>query len=212
MHGLLHATNQVECERWYNIGSMQVRAIIFDLYGVLGLNGWQDFKQRHFDGRWELWEPLRLLGHKVDAGEATDGEFTTAIAAATGETAATVRYQFEHTQANIELLEFVKEQLHGKYKIGLLSNASSDVLPGIFTAEQQELFDCSMMSVFVGLAKPDPTMFTLICEQLGVQPSECIMIDDQQRHLDIAATLGMKTVLYSSTEQAKQDITRLLQA
>lgn len=187
-----------------------VRAIIFDLYGVLGLNGWQDFKQQHFDGRWELWEPLRLLGQKVDAGEASDDEFAAAIAAATGETTATVRYQFEHTQANIELLEFIKNELRGKYKIGLLSNASSDVLPGIFTADQQGLFDARVMSVFVGIAKPDPTMFTLICEQMGVTPAECLMIDDQQRHLDIAAALGMKTVLYGSVEQVEHDVLEAL--
>lgn len=187
-----------------------VRAIIFDLYGVLGLNGWQDFKQQHFHGRWELWEPLRVLGQQVDAGEATDDEFAAAIAAATGETAATVRYQFEHTQPNIELLGYIKNELKEKFKIGLLSNASSDVLPGIFTAEQQELFDASVMSVFVGIAKPDPTMFALMCDKLGVAPTECLMVDDQQRHLDIAAELGMRTVLYVSIDQTKHDIQKAL--
>lgn len=187
-----------------------IQAIIFDLYGVLGLNGWQDFKQQHFEGRWDLWEPLRILGQKVDAGEATDEEFAEAIALATGETTATVRYQFEHTQPNIELLDFIKNELHGKYKIGLLSNASSDVLPGIFTAEQQELFDARVMSVFIGLAKPDPIMFTHICEKLGVKPSECIMVDDQQRHLDIAERLGMEPVLYSNAKQAERDILEVL--
>lgn len=187
-----------------------IRAVIFDLYGVLGLNGWQDFKHQHFSGRWELWEPLRVLGQRVDAGEATDEEFAEAIAAATGETAAVVRYQFEHTQPNVELLDFIKKQLRGKYRIGLLSNASSDVLPGIFTPEQQELFDARIMSVFVGLAKPDPIMFTRMCEQLAVLPSECIMVDDQQRHLDIAAGLGMQTVLYTSLVRAKDDLLRAL--
>jgi len=174
------------------------------------LNGWQDFKQQHFNGRWELWEPLRVLGQKVDAGEATDSEFASAIAAATGETAATVRYQFEHTQPNVELLDFIKNELRAKYKIGLLSNASSDVLPGIFNEEQQSLFDASVMSVFVGLAKPDPTMFTLMCEKLGVTPAECLMVDDQQRHLDIAAKMGMTTVLYSTVEKAGRDIFKAL--
>lgn len=188
-----------------------VRAIIFDLYGVLGLNGWQDFKQQHFHGRWELWEPLRVLGQQVDAGEASDDEFVAAIGAATGETAATVRYQFEHTQPNIELLEFIKKELHGKYKVGLLSNASSDVLPGIFTSEQRGLFDVFVMSVFIKLAKPDPAVFTHMCEQLGVTPAECVMVDDQQRHLDVAAEMGMQTVLYVSVEQTTQAIREVLE-
>ena len=199
-----------ELRRACIIRHTMVRAIIFDLYGVLGLNGWQDFKQLHFHGRWDLWEPLRVLGQKVDAGEASDAEFAAAIAAATGETTATVRYQFEHTQANVELLEFIKNNLSETFKIGLLSNASSDVLPGIFTPEQQGLFDATVMSVFVGLAKPDPTMFTLMCQKLGVDPTECLMVDDQQRHLDIAAAMGMQTVLYGSLEQTKHDVLEAL--
>lgn len=189
-----------------------VRAVIFDLYGVLGLNGWQEFKHRHFDGRWDAWESLRVLGQRADAGVASDEEFVEAIAAATGVTAATVRYQFDHTQPNLALLKFIDEELCGRYKLGLLSNTSHDVLGGILTAKQQELFDANVMSVFVGLAKPDPAMFMLMCDRLGVAPEECIMVDDQQRHLDAAATLGMKTVLYTSAEQTKQDIMRLLQA
>lgn len=187
-----------------------MRAVIFDLYGVLGLNGWQDFKQQHFHGRWQLWEPLRVLGQRVDAGLATDEEFVAAIGAATGETAATVRYQFEHTQPNTELLDYIREELRGRCKVGLLSNASSDVLPGIFTSDQQNLFDAFVMSVFVRLAKPDPAVFRHMCEQLGVAPAECVMVDDQQRHLDVAADMGMQTVLYTSVEQTKRAIQEAL--
>lgn len=191
---------------------MQVRAIIFDLYGVLGLNGWQDFKHQHFEGRWDDWEPLRVLGQRADAGEVSDDEFVAAIAAATGESARTVRYQFDHTQPNLALLRFIKNKLSGRYKIGLLSNTSHDVLGGILSDEQRALFTADVMSVFVGLAKPDPAMFTLMCERLSVEPEECIMVDDQQRHLDVAARLGMKTVLYTSAVQTERDITRLLRA
>lgn len=179
-----------------------IRAVLFDLYGVLGLNGWQDFKHQHFSGRWELWEPLRKLGQRVDAGEVSDDAFVDAIAAATGETPEKVRYQFDHTQPNRELLDFIRTELEGKYKIALMSNSSSDVRHGIFSADDQALFDVVVMSVFEGLTKPDPAMFRLAAERLGVTPSECLMIDDQARHLEAATSLGMQTVLYTSAADA----------
>lgn len=180
---------------------MAIRAVIFDLYGVLGLNGWQDFKERHFNGRWDAWESLRQLGQRVDAGEATDEEFVSAIAAATNESCETVRYQFEHTQPNKELLQFIREEL-GAYKIGLLSNTSRDVLGGIFSASDRELFDAIVLSVSTGLTKPDPAIFAALLKQLGVEASECLMIDDQERHLISAEAIGMKTVLFESNQHA----------
>ena len=191
---------------------MAIRAVIFDLYGVLGLNGWQDFKERHFHGRWDAWEPLRQLGQRVDAGEATDDEFVSAIAAATNESCETVRYQFEHTKPNTELLEYIREELAGTYKIGLLSNTSRDVLSGIFSAADRELFDAVVLSVSSGLTKPDPAIFHTLLEQLGATAAECLMIDDQERHLVSAAAIGMRTLLFESNTRAIQAIRVVLAA
>ena len=191
---------------------MQYRAIIFDLYGVLGLNGWQEFKETHFANHRELWEHLRSLGQRADAGQASETEFVHAVATATGESNATVRYQFEHTVPNIELLRYIESKLKGNYKLGVLSNASHDVLDGIFSPEQQSLFDEAISSYHVGLTKPDPKMFLLMCERLGVQPEECILVDDQQRHFDVAKALGFTPILYTSVEQTIGDITKVLTA
>ncbi len=187
-------------------------AIIFDLYGVLGLNGWQEFKETHFANHRELWERLRSLGQRVDAGQASETEFVHAVAAASGESNATVRYQFEHTVPNVELLSYIAKNLKGLYKLGVLSNASHDVLDGIFSPDQRDLFDEAVSSYHVGLTKPDPKMFLLMCERLGVQPEECILVDDQQRHFDVAKALGFTPILYSSAEQTIADIEKVLAA
>lgn len=191
---------------------MRYKAIIFDLYGVLGLNGWQEFKETHFADHRDIWEHLRSLGQRVDAGQASEAEFVHAVAAASGETNATVRYQFEHTVPNIELLKYVESNLKGSYKLGVLSNASHDVLDGIFSPEQRALFDEAISSYHVGLTKPDPRMFLLMCERLGVQPGECILVDDQQRHFDVAKALGFTPILYCSAEQTIKDIAKVLAA
>ncbi|QQS20290.1 HAD family phosphatase [Candidatus Saccharibacteria bacterium] len=189
---------------------MSIRAIIFDLYGVLGLNGWQSFKAHHFSTRPEEWERLRALGQRVDAGLEDQDTFVAAVARVTGEEPAAVRYQFEHTTLNSELLDYISDVLKPDYKIGLLSNASYDVFDSLFSHDQLELFDEAMSSFHVGLTKPNPRMFRLMCERLGVDPTQAIMIDDQQRHIDAAGKMGLKTVLYTSVEQTKRDVNRLL--
>jgi putative hydrolase of the HAD superfamily len=189
---------------------MQVKAIIFDLYGVLGLNGWQAFKQKHFARRPEAWEHLRALGQRVDEGKASDTQLVAAVAKASGETGQLVRYQFEHTIPNVSLLKYIAEDLRADYKIGLLSNASRDVLGDIFSPVQLELFDVAISSFHVGLTKPDPRMFILISEQLDVLPEECLFVDDQERHIEAARALGFNTVLYKSVTQVKRAIQEAL--
>lgn len=189
---------------------MVIRAIIFDLYGVLGLNGWQAFKLQHFAEKPEAWEALRALGQQVDAGEVRDSELVDAIAAETGETPETIRYQFEHTVPNVALLQVIEQELKPHYKIGLLSNASRDVFGEIFNPDEQALFDEAISSYHVGLTKPDPAMFQLMAERLSVKPEECLMVDDQQRHVEAARSVGMRAVQYDTAEQCVADIRKAL--
>ncbi len=191
---------------------MQIKAVVFDLYGVLGLNGWQAFKRLHFTDNPESWEHLRALGQRVDAGKASEEELVVAVAQATGESAQTIRYQFEHTVPNEELLHYIAAALKPRYKIGLLSNASRDIFGDVFRTEQFALFDTAVSSFHVGMTKPDPRMFMLMCERLGVLPAECIFVDDQVRHLDAARRLGFQTILYQSASQVKQAIGEVLTA
>lgn len=189
-----------------------VKAVIFDLYGVLGLNGWQAFKEKHFGAHPQAWQHLQALGQRVDAGEASYDELVKSVAEAAGTSMAAVRYQLEHTVRNELLVDFIRMRLWGRYKIGLLSNASSDVASRLFepNPDVAGLFDAVVTSYQVGLTKPDPRMFLLICERLGVHPDECIMVDDQQRHLDAAAGLGMSTVFYESLQKTTKELASYL--
>lgn len=189
-----------------------IEAIVFDFYGVLGLNGWQTFKVQHFSDRPAAWEPLRQLGQRVDAGEATEEAFVAALARETGETPQTIRYQFEHTQLNQKLLDFIADELKDDYKIGLLSNASHDVFQRLLGETQQALFDVMISSYDVGFTKPDRRMFELVCRQLGVEPSASLMVDDKVQHVHAAASIDMRALQYVSTQQTIHDIRKVLTA
>lgn len=45
-----------------------------------------------------------------------------------------------------------------------------------------------------GVLKPDPRAYTLMAERMGVDPSECVFIDDQPGNLAGAEAVGMRSV------------------
>jgi len=188
----------------------KIKAVIFDIYGVLGLNGWQAFKLKHFESRPDSWDDLRAIGQEVDAGRMETHGLVTAVARVTGVSEAEVQKQLDDTLPNTELVKFIRT-LKPSYKIGVLSNASrADIVRHIFAEQDQRLFDAVVTSFHVGYTKPDEAMFRIICEQLGTEPQECIFVDDQARHLKAGADYGMKTVLYESASQTIRDVTEQL--
>lgn len=111
---------------------------------------------------------------------------------------------------NAPLIEFVRS-LRGDYKTALLSNIGQDVIDTLFTADElTSLFDVVVTSSDTGTIKPYPEIYELTASRLGLQPEECIMIDDSVRNVEGAEMTSMKGVLYSSTEQAKADVRKLI--
>ena len=190
---------------------MSIRAVIFDLYGVLAMNGWQAFKAKHFSDREDIWTEVFELGRQVDAGLASYAELVRFTAERTGETEATVRYQLEHTLANTELLHYIATELKPRYKLGILSNASNDnIIAQLFTAAEESLFDSITFSHHVGMTKPDVGMYQVIAGKLGVSVEECLFIDDQERHVTGARAAGMKALLYTDISSLKTNLAEML--
>jgi putative hydrolase of the HAD superfamily len=84
-----------------------------------------------------------------------------------------------------------------RVKLGLLSNASRGWTARFRARGVADLFDDVVVSADVGLAKPDPAIFRLAAERLGVAPPACLMIDDQPQHLSGASAAGMRTHLFA---------------
>jgi len=92
-----------------------------------------------------------------------------------------------------------------------LSNANSDqVIDRIFTSEQQKIFDSITLSHHVGMTKPDIQMYEVIAQKLEVKPSECVFIDDQERHAAGARLAGMRALIYVDMIQLKHELQTLL--
>jgi 2-haloacid dehalogenase len=97
----------------------------------------------------------------------------------------------------------------GGLKLGLLSNANRGYSERFRARGVTDLFDDVVVSGDVGLAKPDPAVFRLAAERLGVAPAACLMIDDLAQHLRGAATTGMRTHLFGPPRGLAALVTRL---
>jgi FMN phosphatase YigB (HAD superfamily) len=58
----------------------------------------------------------------------------------------------------------------------------------------RELFDVAVISAEVHLHKPQPEIYLLAAERLGVEPAQCIFVDDLRENCEGAETVGMTAV------------------
>lgn len=98
-------------------------------------------------------------------------------------------------EASSAMVDAVRQVKGGGYRTALLTNISRDgekmwreLIP------VDDLFDVVIDSSRVGLRKPDPRIYQLACERLGVQPSDCLFIDDLACNVEAAEALGMQVI------------------
>lgn len=114
---------------------------------------------------------------------------------------------FEHLRPNEELFAFMRA-LHGRgYRMAILTNNVREweslwrsMLP------VDEIFELVVDSGFVGVRKPDPAIYELTLQRLGVPAEATLFLDDMEINCDAARALGMHAVHFRSTAQAIADV------
>jgi len=115
----------------------------------------------------------------------------------------------------VALLDRVKT---AGYKVACLTNnvVASESAAGHTTERAAALaavmarFDDIVESSKVGVRKPEKRFYEIACERLGVEPAECVFLDDLGINLKPAAQMGMTTVKVMSAAQAIDDLTAIL--
>jgi len=101
------------------------------------------------------------------------------------------------------------------YRIGCITNnvPAGHGAQMSSTAEKAEAiaaimarFDHVVESSKVGVRKPNPAIYRLACDVLGVVPDQCVYLDDLGINCKPAATLGMAAIKVSTGEQALGDL------
>lgn len=102
-----------------------------------------------------------------------------------------------------------------KVKVGCITNnvksgkgagMVADAEKAKAVGEILSLFDHVIESSKVGLRKPDPRIYTLMCDALDVAPESCIYIDDLGINLKPARAMGMTTIKALTEAQILADL------
>ncbi|MFM5894644.1 MAG: HAD-IA family hydrolase [Novosphingobium sp.] len=71
-------------------------------------------------------------------------------------------------------------------------------------------FEAVIESSKAGVRKPDPRIYQMMCDTLGLEPAQCVYLDDLGINCKPAAMLGMAAIKVVSGEQALADLSALL--
>ena len=89
------------------------------------------------------------------------------------------------------------EQLHERLPLYLLSNTSDIHVDYIFRRYPVfQRFSGAVYSYKVKASKPDPVIYRIACEQLGIKPTATFFIDDLLPNIETARALGFRTHHY----------------
>lgn len=101
--------------------------------------------------------------------------------------------------------------LSKKYAIAMLSNTNEihynywlKVL-----GKDVNLFKELVLSFQAGLRKPDPKIFLEAAKRLGVEPQQCVFIDDVKEYVEAARKVGMQGIKFISASQLETDLRKL---
>jgi epoxide hydrolase-like predicted phosphatase len=198
-----------------------VRGLLVDFGGVLTTNVFQSFKQfaeaeglppdtikRAFK---EDREALALL-RRLEKGELTHEEFEPQFAERIGvdDHEGLVGRLFAGVGPDERMIEAVRRARREGVKTGLISNSWGQGL-AYDDGMLEELFDAVVISGDVGLHKPDPEIFHLGAERIGVPPGECVFVDDLRENCAGAEGVGMTAILHRGPDLTLPELERLLE-
>jgi epoxide hydrolase-like predicted phosphatase len=114
---------------------------------------------------------------------------------------------FEHLRPNEELIDYMRQLRDRGYRMAICTNNVKEweerwraMLP------VDEIFDVIVDSAFVGTRKPEPRIYEITLERLGVPASGALLVDDIELNCDAARELGIRAIQFQSNEQTIAEI------
>jgi epoxide hydrolase-like predicted phosphatase len=183
------------------------KALLVDFGGVLTTDIWSSFadfcEQRNLDpdSAKQLFRenPDALAALRgLETGDVEPADFERRFAELLGtEPGGLIEGLFAGLQPVEPMLDALRRAAEVGVPTGLISNSW---VMGHYTDEIRDLFDVVVISAEVGLHKPQPEIYLLAAERLGVDPEDCAFVDDLRENCAGAEAVGMTALLHRGVE------------
>ena len=198
---------------------MSIRAVLFDLGGVILRTEYQAPRQRlaeEFDMDYDDIDKIVFGGNsaaRASVGEITEEEHWRNVMKILKRPAT----EYERIRADFfagdvidhTILDFLRS-IKPKVKVGLISNAWSGLRPYIVREKFDDVFDHMTISAEVGAMKPSARIFEFALEQLQVKAKEAVFVDDVLENIEACEKLGMQGIHFKDSESALKQLKALL--
>lgn len=209
-----------------------IKALIFDCDGVLvdterdahrvGFN--LAFKEFGIDAEWdvELYGKLLLVAGGKERMRAYFDEFGWPASAQTDEQKDELILALHKTKTQITselvsslpvrpgILRIIDEAIEAGVKLGVCTTSNPkfiDAVLDLFGPERKAKFEFVHAGDVVSKKKPDPEIYELAKQSLGLPTHECMVIEDSRNGLLAATGAGLPTLITTSTYTVEEDFT-----
>jgi FMN phosphatase YigB (HAD superfamily) len=173
-----------------------IKAVIFDNFGVLYPQAMGKFFNDHFDLFKDSPEILDKLNSQIDLGQITRREFFDGLSDVCGIPAVNIMSEIDRQMIPDDNLVKLIKKLRDKYKLGIISDAGKEEIAVVYNDGLDDLFNVILASYQVGLTKPSPSIYMECAKRLGVEPPDCVFVDDSQKNIEGAQKVGMQVIYY----------------
>jgi epoxide hydrolase-like predicted phosphatase len=198
------------------------RGLLVDFGGVLTTNVFEAFAgfceregldPNHVRDAFRENDDARTLLFELELGRISEEDFSRRFAVALGLPEEGSEDLIERLWTDMgpddAMIAAVERFREAGVRTGLISNSWGTALEyedGLMA----RLFDVTVISHLEGMRKPDPEIYELAVERMGLPADELVFIDDLPGNLKPARAIGMATVRHTTAEESLPQLEELL--
>ena len=198
---------------------MTITHLFFDVGGVLGTNGWERVQRAAAAEHFGLDAAELEDRHEGAVGRLEEGRMgldeylrcTVFYRPRPFEPAEFKSYMLEQSTSFPETIDLARALGRtGRYRLMTINNESAELnRHRLECFGLREMFSAFFSSCWIGVAKPALRIYELALAMSQANPHASVFIDDRERNLEPARTLGMQTIRFTDAALLRQELAAL---